>query len=61
MVEGVKFRLPPIWLGLAIYPKGEYVQEPFDIRSGYVSVFVTRYISVGTWPMRVEIRTFGLC
>ncbi|KAM7465922.1 hypothetical protein LguiB_013484 [Lonicera macranthoides] len=30
------FRIPLVWLGLAIYPKGEYVQGPFDIRFGII-------------------------
>ena len=45
VMQGEGLRLPPIWQDLAIYPKGRYVQESFDILSGYVSVLVTRYTS----------------
>ncbi|KAM7497310.1 hypothetical protein LguiA_021724 [Lonicera macranthoides] len=44
-MQGEGFRLPPIWQDLAIYPRGGYVQESFDILPGYVSVLVTRYTS----------------
>ncbi|KAM7462031.1 hypothetical protein LguiA_030152 [Lonicera macranthoides] len=45
VMQGEGFRLPPIWQDLAIYPRGGYVQESFDILPGYVSVLVTRYTS----------------
>ena len=51
-LKGVRFKAPSFLARSRYIPKGEYVQGPFDIHSGYVSVLVTRYTSV--WYMAKE-------
>ena len=51
-LNGVRFKAPSCLARSYYIAQGEYVQGPFDVHSGYMSVLVTRYTSV--WYMAKE-------
>ncbi|KAM7528681.1 hypothetical protein LguiB_032091 [Lonicera macranthoides] len=51
-LKRVRFKAPSYLARSCYIPQAEYVQGPFDIHSGYVSVLVNRYTSI--WYLAKE-------